>query len=189
MSKKVLRIILVVAFFLIAVGVICICYNEFLVDENSDVDTNYNDDSNNNSMSDLIDDARKDTFITTAFQYCNEVRMNFIMGDYDSFGNPSNGECLVVTTDSTELNDSEPFGYPIANNSYVIIYNNNNSYEYYIQLIDEAGNGFGVYEENSLTSDLIVERNARLEDNYQDISIGSNVDLGNSNCVVMGVVN
>lgn len=56
-------------------------------------------------------------------------------------------------------------------------------------MIDEAGNGFGLYREYDLEGDLVVNN----KQDIQVISEGSKINLysddGNNSCLVMGIVN
>ena len=49
------------------------------------------------AMSGYIRDARKDTFVTTAQQYANAVRLSFVNGEYDASLMPARGQCLAVS--------------------------------------------------------------------------------------------
>ena len=182
-------VFLIIILIIIMVGIIYICYNISDLKEDNDYNSNYNytdnsDSNDSSSLSDYIDDTKKDTFITLAFQASNEVRLNFINGYYVS---PSNGECVAVSINSTNIDSTSSFDSPISDNSYVIIYNNNDRYNYYIQMTDFDGNGFGVYEENDLDGDLVVNNDSKI----QMISNGSTINLfskdGNSTCKVIGL--
>ena len=127
------------------------------------------------AMSGYIRGARKDTFVTTAQQYANAVRLSFVNGEYDSSLMPARGECLAVSTNSVALESGShesPFGQDYSDNSYVIIFNNTTSgqdkYEYFVQMSDDAGNGFGVLLESSLDGDLVIEKDVDGENNFQD---------------------
>lgn len=127
------------------------------------------------AMSGYIRGARKDTFVTTAQQYANAVRLSFVNGEYDSSLMPARGECLAVSTNSVALESGShesPFGQDYSDDSYVIIFNNTTSgqdkYEYFVQMSDDAGNGFGVLLESSLDGDLVIEKDVDGESNFQD---------------------
>ena len=129
------------------------------------------------AMSGYIRGARRDTFVTTAQQYANAVRLSFVNGDYSSSVMPSSGQCLAVSTNTVALESGShdsPFNSGYSDESFVIIYNNSaagtDSYQYYIQMTDDAGNGFGVLNENGLDGDLVSEQDATSEGNYQTIS-------------------
>ena len=127
------------------------------------------------AMSGYIRGARKDTFVTTAQQYANAVRLSFVNGEYDSSLMPARGECLAVSTNSVALESGShesPFGQDYSDDSYVIIFNNTTSgqdkYEFLVQMSDDAGNGFGVLLESSLDGDLVIEKDVDGENNFQD---------------------
>lgn len=155
------------------------------------------------AMSGYIRNARKDTFRTTALQYANSARLSFVNGDYDM---PGRGKCLVIKTNSIALESGShesSFGQAFTDNSYVIIHNNTTSgqdkYDYYLQMEDAAGNGFGVILESDLERDHVIEKDVDDERNFQDsLTVGSNINLykgqgtgattANGNCKVSLVV-
>ncbi len=140
------------------------------------------------AMSGYIRGARRDTFVTTALQYSNAVRLSFVNGDYSSDVMPSYGECLAISTETVALESGShesPFNSDYDSSySFVIVYNNATSgadtYQYYIQMVDEANNGFSVIEENGLDGDLVSEQNATSDYTIQSISsmsAGSTITL------------
>ena len=123
------------------------------------------------AMSGYIRNARKDTFRTTALQYANAARLSFVNGDYDV---PGRGQCLVIKTNSIALESGShesSFGQAFTDNSYVIIHNNTTSgqdkYDYYLQMEDNAGNGFGVILETDLERDHVIEKDVAAQGNFQ----------------------
>ena len=129
------------------------------------------------AMSGYIRGARRDTFVTTAQQYANSVRLSFVNGDYAADVMPSYGECLAVSTNTIALESGShesPFNSEYSDESFIIIYNNSasgvDSYQYYVQMSDGADNGFGVLNENGLDGDLVKEQAVTGEANYQTIS-------------------
>ncbi len=129
------------------------------------------------AMSGYIRGARRDTFVTTAQQYANAVRLSFVNGDYAADVMPSYGECLAVSTNTVALESGShesPFNSDYSDESFIIIYNNSasgvDSYQYYVQMSDDADNGFGVLNENGLDGDLVKEQAVTGEANYQTIS-------------------
>lgn len=139
------------------------------------------------AMSGYIRGARRDTFVTTAQQYANSVRLSFVNGDYAADLMPSYGECLAVSTNTVALESGShdsPFNSAYSDESFVIIYNSStagtDSYQYFVQMSDAADNGFGVLDENGLDGDLVSEQAVGSEGNYQTIStktIGDTIDL------------
>lgn len=129
------------------------------------------------AMSGYIRGAKRDTFVTTAQQYANAVRLSFVNGDYAADVMPSYGKCLAVSTNTVALESGShesPFNSEYSDESFVIIYNNSasgaDSYQYYVQMSDDADNGFGVLNENGLDGDLVSEQAVTGEANYQTIS-------------------
>lgn len=129
------------------------------------------------AMSGYIRGARRDTFVTTAQQYANAVRLSFVNGDYAADLMPSYGECLAVSTNTVALESGShdsPFNSAYSDESFVIIYNSStagaDSYQYFVQMTDDANNGFGVLDENGLDGDLVKEKAGTSEGNYQTIS-------------------
>lgn len=161
------------------------------------------------AMSGYIRDAKKDTFVTTAQQYANAARLSFVNGEYAADLMPAREQCLAVSTNSIALESGShesSFGQDYTDNSYIIIYNNTTTgqdkYEYYIQMEDEAHNGFGVLEESTLDGDLVVEKDLASEKNFQNtIQKGSTIELfkgtssttyedeASATCTVSGVIN
>ena len=140
------------------------------------------------AMSGYIRNARKDTFITTAQQYANAARLSFVNNEYST--TPGRGQCLVVQTNgidlesgSTDSSFDSPFN---TEDSVIIIYNTatregeQDKYEYYMQMVDDKGNGFGVIGENAIERDNVIEKDARAassNSNYQEIKSGGTIDL------------
>ena len=129
------------------------------------------------AMSGYIRNARKDTFRTTALQYANAARLSFVNGDYDI---PARGQCLVIKTNSIALESGShesSFGQEFTDNSYVIIHNNTTSgqdkYDYYLQMEDNAGNGFGVILETDLERDHVIEKDVASQGNFQPNRVAS----------------
>ena len=74
------------------------------------------------AMSGYIRGARKDTFVTTAQQYANSVRLSFVNGEYSATVMPSRGKCLVVSTNTVALESGShesPFGQTYSDDSYI----------------------------------------------------------------------
>ena len=150
------------------------------------------------AMTGYIRNARKDTFITTAQQYANAARLSFVNNEYST--TPGRGECLVVQTSgialesgSTKSSFDADF---VAADSYIVIYNSSTSgqdkYEYYMQMVDSKGNGFGVVGENDIERSDVVEKDAvtnKATTNVQQApTTNSTLNLGGSkNCKVVAV--
>ena len=149
------------------------------------------------AMTGYIRNARKDTFITTAQQYANAARLSFVNNEYST--TPGRGECLVVQTSgialesgSTQSSFDADF---VANQSFIVIYNSATSgqdkYEYYMQMVDEKGNGFGVIGENEIEREDVVEKDAvtnASSTNVQTPTKDSNLKLsGSKTCKVVAV--
>ena len=129
------------------------------------------------AMSGYIRNARKDTLRTTALQYANAARLSFVNGDYDI---PARGQCLVIKTNSIALESGShesSFGQDFTDNSYVIIHNSSSTgqdkYDYYLQMEDNAGNGFGVILETDLERDHVIEKDVDGETNFQPNRVAS----------------
>lgn len=137
------------------------------------------------AMSGYIRGARKDTFVTTAQQYANSVRLSFVNGEYAATVMPSRGQCLAVSTNTVALESGShesPFGQAYSDNSYIIILNDTTSgqdkYEYFVQMSDAAGNGFGVLQESTLDGDLVIEKDVSSQSNFQsNIKTGGTINL------------
>lgn len=151
------------------------------------------------AMTGYIRNARKDTFITTAQQYANAARLSFVNNEYTT--TPGRGECLVVQTSEIALESgSAKSSFDadfVAADSYIVIHNSATSgqdkYEYYMQMVDAKGNGFGVIGENEIERDDVVEKDAvtnKATTNVQQApTVNSTLKLGNSKeCKVVDVV-
>lgn len=131
------------------------------------------------AMSGYITNAEKDTFITTAQAYAGAARLSFVNGDYTQIGR---GQCIAIKTSSIPLesgSDESPFGRAyVDNDSYVVIRNTtaagsseDDKYEYYVQMVDEQGNGFGLMREADIERDNVILRDVTTDD--KDIPAGS----------------
>ena len=147
------------------------------------------------SMSGVISKAKKDTYVTTALQYSNSIRFKLVNGDYIS---PAAGKCTVVPTSLVEL-DSGKNRSPFDKNynealSYIAIYNSGTAelpkYSYYIQMVDQEGNGFALVEENVLSADnVLVKGITETSGGAKTMpTVGGNLALtGDLNCQVEAV--
>ena len=155
------------------------------------------------AMSGYIRNARKDTFITTAQQYANAARLSFINGEYNA--TPGRGQCLVVQTStvalesgSTDSSFDQPFD---KKNSYIVIRNvtqtsatgADDAYEYYIQMADQQGNGFGLKQENDIEREDVVQNDADDETEFQTPKKSGTLKLYNSGgqdgtCTVVDII-
>ena len=119
-----------------------------------------------------IVDAKKDTFITTAQQYANAARLSFVNNEYRTV---ARGNCIAIKTSKIELESGSrdsSFGNGFTDNeSYVLIANvagtneESDRYEYYVQMVDEDGNGFGLMREADLERENVIQEAARTSPN------------------------
>ena len=124
------------------------------------------------AMSGYIVDAKKDTFITTAQQYANAARLSFVNNEYRTV---ARGNCIAIKTSKIELESGSrdsSFGNGFTDNdSYVLIANvaksndESDRYEYYVQMVDEDGNGFGLMREADLERENVIQEAARTSPN------------------------
>lgn len=120
------------------------------------------------AMSGYIVNARKDTFITTAQQYANAARLSFVNGEYETI---ARGNCIAVKTSGIALESGttdSPFGNAYeTQDSYVVIRNVSSAsdasdkYEYYVQMVDAKGNGFGLMREADVERENVIQETAR----------------------------
>lgn len=120
------------------------------------------------AMSGYIVDAKKDTFITTAQQYANAARLSFVNNEYRTV---ARGNCIAIKTSKIELESGSrdsSFGNAFTDrDSYVVIRNvarasdESDRYEYYVQMIDKEGNGFGLMREADLERGNVIQESAR----------------------------
>lgn len=140
------------------------------------------------AMSGYITNAKKDTFVTTAQSYASAARLNFVNGDYDQI---ARGNCIVIKTSEIPLESGSkdsPFGHPYVAagdagdeniTSYVVIRNvasatdESDRYEYYVQMVDRKGNGFGLMKESDLERENVIQETAmsasKPSGSYQDL--------------------
>ena len=154
------------------------------------------------AMTGYIRNARKDTFITTAQQYANAARLSFVNNEYSA--TPGRGQCLVVKTNGIALESGSKQSSFDADfdpdNSVIIIYNTataegeQDKYEYYMQMVDNKGNGFGVIGENAIDRDNVIEKDTKAassNSNYQNIQSGGTIDLdgddGTLECSIVAI--
>lgn len=144
------------------------------------------------AMSGYITNAKKDTFVTTAQSYAGSARLSFINGEYDTI---ARGDCIAIKTSGIELESGSKDstfggGYDDAN-SYVVISNNasaneeTDKYEYYVQMVDLKGNGFGLMREADVERNNVIQENAKSSPkpagSYQDLpSVGETLKLFSS---------
>ena len=137
------------------------------------------------AMSGYITNAKKDTFVTTAQSYAGAARLNFINGSYNA--TIARGDCIAVKTSDIELESGSKDstfggGYDAPDDgitNYVIISNvaldgaDNDKYEYYVQMVDAKGNGFGLMKESDLERSNVVLETVKTKSNpagsYQSI--------------------
>ncbi len=125
------------------------------------------------AMSGYITNARKDTFITTAQQYANAARLSFVNGEYDA--TIARGHCIAIKTKNIALESGSaksPFGPEYEeNSSYVVVRNvanatdANDRYEYYVQMVDKNGNGFGLMREADIDRENVLQESVKTSSN------------------------
>ena len=115
------------------------------------------------SMQGYINGAKKDTYITTAQQFLQSVRLGITNGDYTS---PIAGECTAVHINSIQTEsgvNNSPFGKSLVNDqSFIVIYNSTSTGSdkllYYAAMNDAQGNGFVLTAEDSLERSIVKVR-------------------------------
>ncbi len=113
------------------------------------------------SIQGIIRNSRKNTYVSTAQGFANQVRYNLMSGEYDY---PPVGQFIAVKTDTIELetgSKNSTFNHPYkTDQSYVVVINDGASgnsgsegnYVYFVAMVDDAGNGFTIVEENTISS-------------------------------------
>lgn len=118
------------------------------------------------SMQRYINNAKKDTYITTAQQFLDSVRLGVTNGEYDT---PDIGKCTVVAVSNIETTTGtkqSPFGKEYNDSkSYVVVYNSagagsETKLEYYMAMDDSLDNGFVITKEASLKRNIVFARNS-----------------------------
>ena len=144
------------------------------------------------SMQRYINNAKKDTYITTAQQFLDSVRLGVTNGEYDT---PDIGACTVVAVSNIETTTGtkqSPYGKAYNDNkSYVVVYNKakaseETSLDYYMAMDDSLDNGFVLTKEASLKRNIVFARNSTEAGKITAISAtDSNLTLeGSTTCAV-----
>ncbi len=113
------------------------------------------------AMNTVMENARKNTYITTAQEYAEQVQINALSGDFDL---PGVGGAIVVATKNIELqraSDKSTFSatYDYAR-CYVVVVNDgettgdgevlSDKYIYFVAMRDTKGNGMTLKDETTL---------------------------------------
>ncbi|MBR1385566.1 MAG: InlB B-repeat-containing protein [Bacilli bacterium] len=102
-----------------------------------------------------ITNSGKASMASTASAYVETVKAEYEMGEYGSFLDDE--EIMIVPLEYIELEQGDTekskFASYDKDKSYVVISPENNGYEFYINLVDDAGNGLVMKK----TTDLIKE--------------------------------
>ena len=115
------------------------------------------------SMQGYINGAKKDTYITTAQQFLQYVRLGITNGDYTS---PVAGECTAIHISQIQTESGvikSPFGKELVDSqSFIVVYNatttGGDKLKYYAAMNDTQGNGFLLTAENSLNRNIVKVR-------------------------------
>ena len=115
------------------------------------------------SMQGYINGAKKDTYITTAQQFLQYVRLGITNGDYTS---PVAGECTAIHVSKIQTESGvikSPFGKELVDTqSFILVYNSTTTggdkLNYYAAMNDTQGNGFLLTAENSLNRNIVKVR-------------------------------
>lgn len=128
------------------------------------------------SMQRYINNAKKDTYITTAQQFLDSVRLGVTNGEYDT---PDIGACTVVAVSSIETTTDtkkSPYGKSYKEEkSYVVVYNSatagsETKLAYYIAMDDELDNGFKITKESDLKRGIVFSRDSTQGDSIVGVS-------------------
>ncbi len=139
------------------------------------------------SMQRYINNAKKDTYITTAQQFLDSVRLGVTNGDYET---PDIGSCTVVAIKNIETTTGtkqSPYGKPYNDaKSYVVVYNKaqaaqETSLEYYMAMDDSLDNGFVLTKESGLKRNIVFSRDSTTAGNITEVSAtGATLTLDSS---------
>ena len=144
------------------------------------------------SMQRYINNAKKDTYITTAQQFLDSVRLGVTNGEYDT---PDIGKCTVVAVSNIETTTGtkqSPFGKEYNDSkSYVVVYNSASAgsetkLDYYMTMDDSLDNGFPLTKEASLKRNIVFARNSTEAGKITEVSAtGSQLTIeGSTKCTV-----
>ena len=144
------------------------------------------------SMQRYINNAKKDTYITTAQQFLDSVRLGVTNGEYDT---PDIGKCTVVAVSNIETTTGtkqSPFGKEYNDSkSFVVVYNSASAgsetkIDYYMAMDDSLDNGFLLTKEASLKRNIVFARNSTEAGKITEVSAtGSQLTIeGSTKCTV-----
>lgn len=144
------------------------------------------------SMQRYINNAKKDTYITTAQQFLDSVRLGVTNGEYDT---PDIGKCTVVAVSNIETTTGtkqSPYGKTYNDNkSYVVVYNSASAgsetkIDYYMAMNDSLDNGFLLTKESGLKRNIVFARNSTEAGEITEVSsTGGELTLeGSTKCTV-----
>lgn len=135
------------------------------------------------SMQKYINNAKKDTYITTAHQFLDSVRLGITNGDYET---PDIGKCTVVSVKSIETTTDikqSPYGKGYNDGkSYVVVYNTARAGEetklaYYMAMNDTLDNGFPLTKESALDRSRVFARNSTQANGITSITAAGSTQL------------
>ncbi len=145
------------------------------------------------SMQRYINNAKKDTYITTAQQFLDSVRLGVTNGEYET---PDIGKCTVVAVSNIETTTGtkqSPYGKAYNDGkSYVVVYNsasagNETKLDYYMAMDDSLDNGFVLTKESSLTRGIVFARNSTEAGKIQSVTSAGSTQItltGSTKCTV-----
>ncbi len=111
------------------------------------------------SMSGMMDDMKKDSYVTVANRFINATRIEIVN---EEFVTPSEGQYIAISVDQFDgIENQSPFNANFdMSKSYIIVLNDGReNLKYFSTFVDEKKIGFPLTEETSLTGNS-VELNA-----------------------------
>ena len=118
------------------------------------------------AVSNYIESSRKSAFITTAKTYIESAREVRAQGGLAQ--EPKNTEAVLIPLETLKVEGNDEFktayGKIVAEKSYVIIRNDNETFYYYITLLDETGHAVILEDGNQLTEDSIRVNATNMEE-------------------------
>lgn len=145
------------------------------------------------SMQRYINNAKKDTYITTAQQFIDSVRLGITNGEYDT---PDIGKCTAVSVENIETTTEtkqSPFGKAYNGaKSYVLVYNTATAGQetklaYYMAMDDTLDNGFPLTIESGLDRKIVFARNSTKANAIPSITADDSTEItlaGSTKCTV-----
>ena len=132
------------------------------------------------AISNYINNSRKNAYIASINQYVASVRNKINALEYPVM--PTYEEVLLVPLNkiTLEKGGNSPFGEWDNERSYVIAILENNSYSYYVSVLDKSGQGIKITNEKNLDANLIGNIDESQIKTLTEIKSGQEIKIKNN---------